>query len=237
MSSLTRMQHVERRSPLLLLVLSLFLSISLVLVFPPSPVLSAPVPEKTINVAMSATWPSTPLLIETSEHLASIDAAHYWTFLDLLSSHFTNTSTSSSSSPLTDAALHQLSLTLSSQILGHASMEVLSSVLALHSHSVKAQLYHTLLNNIALTYTTGGSQSVADCAVVVQYAGRLGCDVSVMDVNEASSDTVYDFDHVYPEGGAVNRTVILYADLTTLHQNEAHQQLVTLVSNTHSHTR
>ena len=171
---------------------------------------------------MSATWPVPSLLIETSEHLATVDPTHYWTFLDLLSSHASNTS---SPSPLTDSAAYALSLSLASQLLGHASMEVLVSTLALHTHSVKAQLYRSLL---ADTQILRPSPDTSSCPFIVQWGGRLSCDVGGVDVQKVSDEVVYDFDHVYPAATAANRTAILWANLSSLHLTPAYAHLTSL---------
>ena len=201
--------------------LSLLLPVLLLLFSPLFPCHSSPVSERTINVALSATWPTPPPLIEASEHLASVDPAHYWTFLDLLSS-----SPSPPPTPLTDAAQHQLALSLASHALGPGSMEVLSAILALHTHSVKAHLYHTLL---ADTQLTRPSHVVGGCEVVVQWGGGLYCGVDGVELEGASEEVVYDFDHVLPSGGSVNRTVVVWADLASLHQTRAHSQLSRVV--------
>ena len=190
------------------------------------PALSAPVSEKTVNVAMSASWPATPLLVETAEHVASIDPLHYWSFLTALATQLT----ASPSPPSTEAQWYEASVAAASGLLGNASMEILRAALALHTHSVKAQLYHILLHDTALVYNA----SIEQCAdTVVQYNGRLGCDVaSVADLHVASMEHVYEFDHIYPSlSTAANRTLILYADLSRLHQSDAHSQLVQMARN------
>ena len=190
------------------------------------PALSAPVSEKTINVAMSATWPATPLLVETAEHVASVDPHFYWSFLSTLATHFT----SSPSPPSTEAQWYSTCLTVASGLLGGASMEILRTALALHTHSVKAQLYHTLLHDTAIVYNA----SLEQCThAVVQYNGRLGCDVAgVVDIKVDSTERVYEFDHIYPSPSAApNRTVVLYADLSRLHQLDAHSQLMQMARN------
>ena len=212
----------SRRPPSLLL---LFLSVLLLLLCRDGS--CASVSEKTINVAMSATWPSPPLLVETSEYLASVDPAYYWKFLSMLAAHTGNSSFSSSTSPPTDVELYALVRSLASTMLGHAGIEVMSSTLALHTHAVKAQLYYTLLRDTQLSRP---EDDVSDCAAVVQYAGRLSCALSGVDVSGASDETVYDFDHVYPGGGAPNRTIILWADITALHATDAHARLSQMVS-------
>ena len=190
------------------------------------PALSAPVSEKTVNVAMSATWPATPLLVETAEHVASVDSQHYWSFLSTLGTHLT----SLPAPPTTESQWYDVCVTAASALLGNASMEILRTALALHTHSVKAQLYHTLLHDTAIVYNA----SIEQCAdTVVQYNGRLSCDVSsVADVKLDSTEHVYEFDHIYPSPvSAPNRTLILYADLSRLHQSDAHSQLLQMSRN------
>ena len=216
------LSHHTRPAPLSLRLLHLLL-VSLPLLLLPF-ASSDPVSEKTVNVAMSATWSVPSLLVETSEHLATVDPAHYFSFLDLLPSH-----TSTLSHPVTDLASHTLALSLASSLLGPASLEVLTATLALHTHSVKAHLYHTLLNDTRLTYPPiTPPPTPSSCPYLVQYAGRLACDVSAVDPSRASDEAVYDFDHVFPSTAPANRTVILWADLTSLHSHSAHSHLTTL---------
>jgi hypothetical protein len=191
------------------------------------------VSERTIRVSMAATWPSTPLLVETAEHLAAVRPEHYWAFLSLLSEHFAS-SPLSSSSPLTDEAEYRLCLSLAAQLLGPASMEVLAASLALHTHSVRAQLYHTLLHDAAVERGLDGRQLDA-CAVVVQHAGQLGChSAGELDASLESAELVHEFDHVFLAAAALaaNRTVILYGELTAMHSNALHSSLLEMVSNT-----
>ena len=189
------------------------------------------VSERTIRVSMAATWPSTPLLVETAEHLAAVRLEHYWSFLSLLSEHLAS-SPPSSSSPLTDEVEYRLCLSLASQLLGPASMEVLAASLALHTHSVRAQLYHTLLHDAAVERGLDAKQLDA-CAVVVQHAGELGCHTAgQLDSSLESAELVHEFDHVFPAAAAAaNRTVILYGTLTALHSNDLHSSLLQMVSN------
>ncbi len=205
---------------ILIFLISLLLSSSL-------PALSAPVSEKTVNVAMSATWPATPLLVEAAEHIASVDQQHYWSFLSALAAHLT----AAPSQPSTDAQWYDACVTLAGGLLGNASMEILRTALALHTHSVKAQLYHTLLHDTAMVYNA----SIEQCAdSVVQYNGRLGCDVrSVADMKVDSTEQVYEFDHIYQSSSVStpNRTLILYADLARLHQSDVHSELMQMARN------
>ena len=216
------MPHSLSSLPRSLLLLQLLLLLSLLC----SPVLPAPVAEKTIQVALSATWPTPPPLIEASEHLATVDPAHYWSFLDLLSSP----PSPPPPSPLTDAAQHALALSLASHSLGPGSMEVLSATLALHTHSVKAQLYHTLLSDTRLTRP---AYEVGECEVVVQWGGGMYCGVDGVRLEGASEEVVYDFDHVLP--GVTNRTLVVWADLADLHRTGAHAQLSRLVATQRTH--
>ena len=189
-ASIQQMHLFCRGCSMLLLLLLLFIT---QLQVHPVHASSKTVSPKTINVGLSATWPSTPVLIEASEHMASISSDHYWNFLSALGNELTQRG--SQTGHLTDEQQYTLAMTIATQQLGPASMQVMTTSLALRTHSVKAQLYHTLLLD-DLTKKLGTDEEersrLLQCAAVISYGSKIICDTEAAKLafQETSGQTV-----------------------------------------------
>eukprot|EP00795_Rhopilema_esculentum_P016307 gene16307-7694_t len=139
---------------------------------------------KYVRINVDAKWPSTPLVLEASEFIGTLDDGKFWEFIE---------SFNNSEAKENTLGIYNSILDASSKLLADLEMDMMKFSLSLRSFSPLIQVYRQLLRET----------DIPDCEVLFLVEDKLFCDFDelatyISSTKNGSKTTVHTFDHVYP---------------------------------------
>ncbi|XP_033104033.1 UDP-glucose:glycoprotein glucosyltransferase 1-like isoform X2 [Anneissia japonica] len=182
------------------------------------------VPSQSIMASLDAKWPATPVLLETSEFLASHSNDAFWTFFESIVGM-----SQSQIGDEHDEMRYELGLKFAGSGLSQSELALLKLSLSLHSFSPKIALHNQMATEVV---------GDLECSVFVEVHGDITCSLDKIDslvqtADQRETSIVYEIDHVYPASTSKNITVILYAELADFRSNlnKFHKKLADMAKN------
>ncbi|XP_059174574.1 UDP-glucose:glycoprotein glucosyltransferase 1-like isoform X2 [Physella acuta] len=175
--------------------------------------------QKPINIALSAKWNSTSLLLETSEFLAKESNEKFWEFTEKISEQepsFFQTAT--------DEIKYKLAQKFAAELLSPLQLSFLKFSLSLRAFSPAVQMFQQLAEQ----------QNVnKNCQTAVDVNGKFSCAPSdlpdlLATASSRAPSVLYKFDHVYPGPGNKKAVVVLYTEMGSSGFKAFHLALVEL---------
>ncbi|KAI0213511.1 UDP-glucose:glycoprotein glucosyltransferase 2 [Lamellibrachia satsuma] len=159
---------------------------------------------KSVSVSLETKWSSTPLLLETSEFLASEGNSQFWKFVDTIASE-----DPASLIDASDEDLYRLSLRHAEPLLSPMHMKLLKFALSLRYYSPAIAMY-----------AQAAAEKKTSCEAFVEVNNMVTCDMDAMAayIKVAAGQpqpSVIGLDHHYPGSKDSPVVVILYAEIGT----------------------
>eukprot|EP00051_Salpingoeca_urceolata_P013046 m.163143 g.163143 ORF g.163143 m.163143 type:complete len:1611 (-) comp17683_c0_seq2:59-4891(-) len=162
---------------------------------------------------LTASWSSTPLLLEASEHIATEAPSRFWTFVDKVLDVQQETAS--------DKEVYLAAENVAKSLLAPLQFDFFKLSLAARAHSPRVQAHFQVAND-RLSYLSG-SLPDGDCAHFVDSDRGVACAPEELSAllnappnDNATTIDIFDFDHVHP--GPVDDdtiTAVLYSELGT----------------------
>ncbi|CAB3984374.1 UDP-glucose:glyco glucosyltransferase 1-like [Paramuricea clavata] len=166
---------------------------------------------KPIIATLDAKWPSTPILLESSEYLAKEGNDKFWEFVELTKSYHNFKTQLDQYNFIIESAGKLLSPTL---------LNLFKFSLSIRYYSPTIELFNQVSKQL----------TVPQCAIFIEVSAQVTCDldeaVRWIDSNQESSNIyTYTFDHVYPSSHNNPVTAILYGEVGTATFGVFHEKL------------
>ncbi|KAK2167514.1 hypothetical protein NP493_1257g00005 [Ridgeia piscesae] len=157
---------------------------------------------KSVSVSLETKWASTPLLLETSEFLASESNSLFWRFVDSVAAEDPASLLGAS-----DEDLYRLSLRHAKPLLSPIHMKLLKFALSLRYYSPAIAMY-----------AQAAAEKKTSCEAFVEVNNMITCelDATTAFIKVAAGQpkpSVIGLDHHYPGGKDSAVVVILYAEV------------------------